>query len=339
MNYSKRVRFAVVGVGSIGALHATNLATAIPNAELEALVDSDEARLSALASKLNVAKKYTDYDSVLKDDAVEALVLSVPSFLKREMIEKAAAANKHIFVEKPMVLDLSQAEVVENAVRKSGIKFQVGYQRRFDRAFILAFNAMKTGSLGNLQMVLSRTRDPPGNPQGWLTDPRLSGGIWLDTLTHDFDSIRFLTGAEVTKVYAEAATLVYQQLREKGDYDNVVVTMRLSNGAVGIVDSCAYTPYGYDIRVELIGTKAAAVIEMGDNSSFSLLGSDHEVRDIPKTYHERFSRAYRDELEDFARCILEGDTPKVGVEEGKLAIRIGLAAWEAFKQGRAVSLQ
>ncbi|TLY14484.1 MAG: hypothetical protein E6K86_07895 [Thaumarchaeota archaeon] len=339
MSSQRRVGIALVGVGSIGEVHGSNLANKIHNARLEALVDSDRKRLGSAAGRFGVGKAYTDYDRVLADDQVEAVVLAVPTFLKLDMIKKAAAAGKHIFAEKPMALDLEQADSIAKGVKAGGVKLQVGYQRRFDDAFVKAERAVRDGELGTLELVSSRTRDPPGNPQGWLTDPKLSGGIWLDTITHDFDSIRFLTKSEVTRVYAEAATLVYEQLKAHGDYDNVVVTLRLKNGALAYVDSCAYAPYGYDIRVELVGTKAAAVIEMGNNSSYSLLGTSRYISDVPQSYQERFGRAYRDEMEDFARCIVEDDGPKAGVEEGRAAIRIGLAAWESVKQGRPVTLQ
>jgi predicted dehydrogenase len=238
-----------------------------------------------------------------------------------------------------MALNLQQVDEIDAAVRKAKVKLQVGYQRRFDQAHLMAQKAVREGKLGTLEMVSSRTRDPPGNPQGWLTDPKLSGGIWLDTVTHDFDSILFLTGADVIKVYAEAATLVYDQLKPKGDFDNVVITIKLSNGAIGYIDSCAFTPYGYDIRVELIGTKAAIVIDMGSNSSYNLLGKSSSEVDTPQTYQERFAQAYRDEMEDFARSILTDSKPRAGIEEGRAAIRIGLAAWESAKEGKPVTLQ
>lgn len=328
-----------MGAGSIGALHASNLATEIDNAHLEALVDSDKPRLKQAAENLGVAKAYSDFDSVLSDAKVEAVVLAVPSFLKIDMIPKAAAAGKHIFVEKPMALDLRQVDEIAAAVRKAGVKIQVGYQRRFDPAHMKVEKDIKSGVLGTIELVSSRTRDPPGNPQGWATDPKLSGGIWLDTLTHDFDSIRFVTGNEVTKVYAEAATLAYDQLKPHGDYDNVIVAMRLNNGAIAYVDSCAYTPYGYDIRVEVVGTKSAAVIEMGNNSAYNLLGEGSRRTDPPRSFQERFAKAYRDEMEDFASCIIGDSKPRVGIEEGSAAIKIGLAAWDSVKQGRPVSLQ
>ena len=327
-----------MGVGSIGEVHASNLASKIYNARLEALVDSEPKRLETAARRLGVSKTHTDFDSVLSDDKVEAVVLAVPTFLKLDMVKKAAAARKHIFTEKPMGLTLQQADQMAEAVKKGGVKLQVGFQRRFDHAYLKARKAVEEGSLGTLEMVSSRTRDPPGNPQGWLTDPALSGGIWLDTVTHDIDSIRFLTGCEITKIYAEATTLVYEQLKPKGDYDNLVMTMKLSNGALAYVDSCAYTPYGYDIRVELVGTKAAAVIEMGTNSGYNLLSSPNTSPDTPQSYPERFAMAYRDEMEDFARCIIEDKSPRAGLVEGRAANEVCLAAWESCKQGRPVTI-
>jgi myo-inositol 2-dehydrogenase/D-chiro-inositol 1-dehydrogenase len=326
----KKLGLGVVGVGAIGVLHAENIAQRIPNAELVAVSDVNVEAANNVAARWGVKHVYSDYRQMLEDRNVEGLVISVPPFLKREMIIEAARRGKHIFVEKPMALSLHEADDIINATR--GLKLQVGYQRRFDNAFVRLEKSIAQGDVGRMLLVRSWTRDPPGNPQGWSTDPKLSGGIWLDTCSHDFDAIRFLTKASVTRVYAVGANLVYEQLRPNGDFDNVLVTLELDNGALAQVDSCGYTVYGYDAGIEILGTKGAVIAKMGVNSTAEILKKGQSTQDLPQTFQEKFGQAYRDEVADFVSCVLEDREPKVTGKDGKEAIRIGLAASQSAKE-------
>jgi myo-inositol 2-dehydrogenase / D-chiro-inositol 1-dehydrogenase len=215
--------------------------------------------------------------------------------------------------------------------RKANVKLQVGYQRRFDHGFVKVERAVVAGDLGKIMIINSATRDPPSNPQGWSIDPKLSGGIWLDTSSHDFDAIRFLSKAEVTEVYAEATNIVFDHFKPLGAWDTVLVTLKLSSGALAHVDSCQWTIYGYDVRAEIFGTKSAAFVGMGENSSARILKSDTLIEDLPLTFQQRFAQAYRDELADFADCIISNRSPKVSGEDGKKGVEIGLACAESVK--------
>jgi len=328
--------FGIIGVGAIGRLHAEHLAKHIPNASLVAIADSFVVAAKEVAEKLGVENVYANYNEMLDNKNVEAVAIAAPTFLKPDMVRAAARKGKHIFVEKPMALNLDDCDNMINEAKNAGIKFQVGYQRRFDHAFLRAEKAV--GDLGKIMIINSCTRDPPSNPQGWSIDPKLSGGIWLDTSSHDFDAIRFLSKADVTEVYAEAANIVFDHFKPLGGWDTVLVTLTLSNGALAHVDSCQWTVYGYDVRAEIFGTKGAAFVGMGENSAARILKSDSVVEDLPLTFQERFAQAYRDELMSFADCVINDRPPKVSGEDGRKAVQIGLACAESVKRHAPVKI-
>jgi myo-inositol 2-dehydrogenase / D-chiro-inositol 1-dehydrogenase len=334
----RKLKFGIIGVGAIGRLHAENLAWNIPNASLVAIADSFVAAAKEVAEKLGVEKVYADYHDMLDDPEVEAVAIAAPTFLKKEMVPAATSKGKHIFVEKPMSLTPEECEMMISEAARAGVKLQVGYQRRFDHGFVKAEKAIVAGDLGKIMIINSATRDPPANPQGWSIDPKLSGGIWLDTSSHDFDAIRFLSKAEVTEVYAEATTLVYDHFRSLGAWDTVLVTLKLSNGALAHVDSCQWTIYGYDVRAEIFGTEAAAFVGMGENSASRILKKDSLSEDLPQTFQQRFAQAYRDELVDFADCVISDRSPKVSGDDGKKGVQIGLACAESVKRHAPVKM-
>jgi myo-inositol 2-dehydrogenase / D-chiro-inositol 1-dehydrogenase len=335
---NRKLKFGIIGVGAIGRLHAENLARNIPNASLVAIADSYVAAAKEVAGKLGVEKVYSDYNEMLDDSDVEAVVIAAPTFLKKEMVPAAARKGKHIFVEKPMSLTAEECESMISEAKRSGVKLQVGYQRRFDNGFVKVERAVVAGDLGKIMIINSATRDPPSDAKGWSIDPKLSGGIWLDTSSHDFDAIRFLSKAEVTEVYAEATNIVYDQFKSLGAWDTVLVTLKMSNGALAHVDSCQWTVYGYDVRAEVFGTKAAAFVGMGQNSAARILKGDSLVEDLPLTFQQRFAQAYRDELVDFADCVVSNRDPRVSGEDGKKGVEIGLACAESVKRHAPVKM-
>src|SRR5438552_2708865 len=148
-------------------------------------------------------------------------------------------------------------------------------------------------------------RDPPGSIAAWEDDPRLSGGIFNDTCSHDFDIIRWLTGGEVKRVFAVGRATMQENRRKVGNYDTVLVTLELSpDDALGHVDSCSHTLYGYDTRVEVIGTEADILTSVGTKTECQVLRRDTISNNYSDSYFQRFEQAYRDEIIDFADCAL-----------------------------------
>jgi predicted dehydrogenase len=329
----RKVGVGLVGVGAMGRVHAENLALKIPKARLVAIADSFVEPARKVASSLGVEKVYPDFVGLIDDKNVEAIVMAVPPYLKKDMIVKAARAGKHVFVEKPMTLSSKDADEIIRETDSAKVKIQVGYQRRFDNSFRRAETAIKEGKIGKILMMSSHTRDPPGLSPNYYLDFAKSGGIMADTCSHDFDVIRWLSQSEVTKVYADGEILVYhKELDPSGIPDHVVVTLTLKGGAMAHIDSCAYAVYGYDVQAEVIGMKGAAFVGIGERNATTILDESGHRGEYPASYAERFSQAYHDEVEDFVNCILEDRTPNITARDGKAAIEIGFAADESMKR-------
>ena len=332
------LRLGVVGLGSIGKVHARNIAYKIKNVELTALCDINTEVVRSLAKELNVDKVYYDYTGIVSDPSIDALVIAVPTYLKKDIVIRAANAGKHLFIEKPLALNLEDAKSMIDTINKARVKALVGYQRRYDRAFIKAREIIQAGKLGNVLLIRSWTRDPPWNPQGWAADPNLSGGRPLDSSSHDFDVIRYLTNAEVTRVYAEGSVLVYDIFKKTGDFDHMVITLRLNNGAIGIVEYSGYAKYGYDVGVEVLGTEGRLMIGMGINSPITYVINTSYGDDHPMSYVERFSEAYLNELISFINMIRFDEKPLITLEDAYKAIEIALAVWDSLRKGMPIDL-
>lgn len=339
MTELRKVGVGLVGVGAMGRVHAENVALKIPHARLVAVADMYVEPARKVASSLNVDTVYADFGGLIDDRNVEAIIMAVPPYLKKDMIMKAARAGKHVFVEKPMTLSSKDADEIIRETDRAGIKIQVGYQRRFDRSFRRAEQAVREGKIGNILMMSSHTRDPPGLSPNYYLDFAKSGGIMADTCSHDFDVIRWLSGTEVVKVYADGEILVYhKELDPSGIPDHVVVTLSLRGGGMAHVDSCAYAVYGYDVQAEVIGMKGAAFVGIGERYATTILDESGHHGEYPASYSERFGQAYHDEIEDFVNCIIQNKPTKVTARDGKAAIEIGFAADESMKRKAPVSL-
>ncbi len=332
-----RVGVGVVGVGQIGKVHAQNLSQNVPGAKLIAIADSNLETAKAVAAQTGVERVYADYLELMHNNEVEAVVVAVPTVLKLQVVKAAAEAGKHIFCEKPMALTLEEADEFIRISEKAGVKFQVGYQRRFDPSYTRVKEAIDSGEVGRMLLLRSNTRDPPQKVAGWA-DPKVSGGIFLDTSSHDYDVIRWLSGSEVSRVSADGATKAYPELKDLGDQDTTMSILHLANDALAYVDACRVSVYGYDIRAEVIGTEGAVFMSIGKSSNTQILKKTDESNQYSYWYMERFGEAYRKELEEFCRAVAEETEVRVSARDGRAAVEIGLAARRSMMEGRAVSL-
>ncbi|MDG6925871.1 MAG: Gfo/Idh/MocA family oxidoreductase [Nitrososphaerota archaeon] len=335
---TKTIGVGVVGIGAIGKLHAENYVSKVPGARLAGIADVNLPAANELASRLGVSAVYADYHQLLNDPSVDAIVVATPPFLKKDITLAAADRHKHVFCEKPMTLSLKEADEMISAVRRSGIAFQVGYQKRSDVSFMRAKSEIAEGRVGKILLIRAHNRDPPTTVAGWSADPKRSGSVFLDTCSHDFDALRYLSGSEVTRVSADGNAMMYEELRKNGDYDTVVVNLRLASGAMAQVDACGYTPYGFDSGSEVVGTGGGIIIGMGEKTFTHLYGKEGMSNERHDYWGSRWAQAYRDEMAAFVSCINEGGVPRATIQDGRAAMEIGLAAWNSVKSGAPVGL-
>jgi len=328
---SKQVGVGLIGAGKMGRIHATNVARGIPNAKLVAVSDVVEDSAKKLAAEFGVTNVFADYLRLVENREVQAIVIATPTLLKPQIVKFACEAGKHIFCEKPIATNFHDAEQVMKSTQKSPARFQVGYQRRFDPLHVKIKETLESGGVGSIVLVRSTTRDPLPNAAQW-PDLKNSGGIFVDTCTHDYDLVRWLCGSEVSRVEAEGSP------RSQPDQHTVITNLSMANGVLAQVDTSRMSSYGYDVRVEILGTKGAIFTRPDAASGLRVLKGPQEAVASYSWYADRFKQAYALEMESFIDSILTDAETKVTAQDGKAAVEVAAAARKSMQEGKAVNL-
>jgi len=334
---AEKVRFGVVGLGNIGALHVDNIQRSIDEGEVIALADTREDVLEQISDRYGVERRYKDYVQLAEDKDVDAVIIALPNFMHHDAVKIFAENDKHIFCEKPMALTLEEADDIVSMTKKYGTKFQVGYNRRFDDGYMKAKELIENGDLGVITLARSNTRDPVP-PSGWEKDLKLSGGIFIGTCAHDFDILRWLIGSEPEEIYASRAFLVYEDLKKLGYPDNVMVMIRFRSGAMAEVDASRNCAYGYDVRTEVFGAKGAVRIEKEKELDLLIFDEGTAKHDYPYWFASRFAKAYVREIREFAKCILEDTKSPVSADDARAVLEMAMAARKSAESGKPVRL-
>lgn len=333
---SEMVGVALIGSGRMGAFHAETLALRLPQARLAAVVDPAPGAAERLAGALGADRAYTDVTQLWEDPAVEAVVIAAPARSHADLVSAAAAAGRHVFCEKPMAVTLADADRAIDAARAAGVVLQVGFNRRFAADWRAARVLLDTGTLGTPRLLRSLTRDPGGfDPSRVKPDT-----IFLETLIHDFDALRFLNpGAGAVEVHAVADALVEPAWRDRGLLDTAVVTVRFDNGAMGVAEACFEAAYGYDVRGEVLGSGGMATMGDGRRHGLAFSGPAGRLVETVRGDQELFPEAYTAELAAFVAAV-RGRTPApVTGEDARAALAIALAAAESVRTGGSVRVE
>jgi len=333
----RKIGVGVVGLGRIGRVHTEIFASKIENAELVAVMDIVE-NVARSISEIFKVKYYTDYDKFLRDPNIDAVIICTPTYLHKDMIIKAAENKKHIMVEKPLAVTSSDAEECINKVQKYGVKLQVGYMRRFDYSYRRAKEKIEEGEIGKPVAFIGIARDP-APPPGWAADPKLSGGIFLDMLSHDFDIARWLMNSDIEEVYVQGKNVFYEEVKMKGDLDMVNIIFKFKNEAQGFIHGSRKSVFGYDLRTEILGTKGTIYIGNIKDDMFAL-GTHIGIAYYGISWFEkRFYDAFISEDADFINCIIEDKEPLVSGVDGLKVIKIAEACWKSYKLQKPIKIE
>jgi myo-inositol 2-dehydrogenase/D-chiro-inositol 1-dehydrogenase len=329
----KMITVGVLGAGRIGKIHATNL-MAMPGVRLKAVADPYADFQAWPGGGVTTTK---DPQDVLNDPAVEAVVICSSTPSHADLSEAAAKAGKHVFCEKPIDVEPERVRATLETVEKSGVKFQVGFNRRFDPTFARVRRAVSDGEVGDVQIVRVTARDPAAPPIAYV---KTSGGMFADMTIHDFDMVRFLSGSEVEEVHAYGAVLVDPAIGAAGDIDTAVISMRLASGAVALIENSRQAVFGYDQRVEVLGSKGG-VEAFNETPARTVVRSGGGVRHENPLYFflERYQRSFVIELEAFLASIREDKEPPVGGRDGLMDLLVCLAASRSLVENRPVRVE
>ena len=336
MNSSSKIRVGVIGAGRIGKLHIEHLAQSIPEVELLAICSLNRPGAESIAEQYNVPKVTTDYNTLLADSDIDAVLVTSSTNTHVEISQAAAKAGKHIFCEKPIAFDLEQIDETLAIVEKAGVKFQIGFNRRFDASFARVREAVASGEIGEPHIMRITSRDPAPPPIEYV---KVSGGIFLDMTIHDFDMARYLIGDEIVEVYAAGGVRVDPKIGEAGDIDTTVITLRFQNGVIGTIDNSREAVYGYDQRVEVFGSKGMVTAANPPTDTVTFSGSEGtRAASPPYFFVERYKPAFLAELQAFFACIREDTRPPVTGADGRAPVVMGFAALKSLRENRPVLL-
>jgi len=331
------INIGIIGAGRIGKIHAENIVSFMPNGKLRAIADVNlTPEIKAWAKNLGVATVVKDPTALLADKDIQAVLICSSTDTHADFVVQAAKAGKHIFCEKPVDLTVKKVRAALDAVKKAGVKLQVGFNRRFDHNFRRVRQLVESGAVGELQLVKISSRDPAPPPPAYVA---VSGGIFLDMTIHDFDMVRFQTGGEVEEVFATGAVLIDKGIGKAGDVDTAIVTLRFANGALGVIDNSRKAAYGYDQRVEVFGSKGAAVAENDAPSTVKLSNDRGVIGDKPLYFFlERYKDSFVVEMRAFLDAVINNKPTLVTGEDGLQDLRVGLAAKLSLAEKRPVKL-
>jgi myo-inositol 2-dehydrogenase/D-chiro-inositol 1-dehydrogenase len=324
------LRIAVLGTGRIGSLHASLLAGRVEGAELTAVADIEAARAAELASRLRVPA--VGVDEAIGAD-VDAVAVCSSTDAQVGLVVAAAEAGRHAFCEKPVAYSLAELDRAIDATERAGVLFHVGYNRRFDPGHSAVREAVAAGEVGELHLVRITSRDPEPPPPGYVSP----GGMLGDTTIHDFDMARFVTGSEVDEVFARGGARL--ETTAPCDLDTVVVVLQHADGTIAAIDNSLSAVYGYDQRVEAMGSRGMAA--SGQRREHEAVVWDARgARSAPlqRFFVERYEESYMRQWSAFVAAVRAGRPAPVGGRDARAALAIGLAARRSVELGQPVSV-
>ncbi len=331
-----KINFGLIGAGRIGKMHASNLTNRIKGAKLLCIADIYKEAADECAKENGIPYSYNDYHSILERKDIDAVVICTATNTHAKIIREAAEAGKHIFCEKPIALDLKEIDSALSAVERTGVKLQIGFNRRFDANPQKIRKMVETGELGKPHIIRITSRDPAPPSYEYI---EVSGGIFLDMMIHDFDMARFLCNDEVEEVYATGNVLIDPKIGELGDIDTAIVTLTFKGGTIGTIDNSRKSAYGYDQRIEVFGSKGYAI---GHNKAPDQVEiADERGMHFEKPLYffiERYEQSFITELEQFIEAIANDTEPPVSGYDGKMAVVLGMAAKRSLAEKRPVKV-
>lgn len=331
------INVGIIGAGRIGKVHVESICTQVGNAKVKMLADPFMNEITEKWAKdMGVESVTKDYEEILADPQIDAVLICSSTNTHSPISVEAIKAGKHVFCEKPIDHDIAKIQEVIDALKDSKVKYQVGFNRRFDHNFEAVHKAVADGKIGDPQIIKITSRDPEPPCADYV---KVSGGMFLDMTIHDFDMVRFLAGCNAEEVYVEAAVLVDPAIGEAGDVDTAVITLKMENGAIAVIDNSRKAVYGYDQRVEVFGSKGM-VATTNDTASAAVISNEDGVTG-EKPLHfflERYMAAYAKEIKCFIDAIENDTETPLGVMDGLEPVLMGLAAKKSLEEHRPVRL-
>lgn len=341
MENRKIIKVCLIGCGRAGMIHALNYKNKIENAQIVAVVDAVESSLESAAAELGVTKCFTDYREMLNDSEIDAVIVVAPTNLHKQIVVDCAAAGKHIFCEKPMAMTVEECDEMIAAAEKYNVKLQVGFMRRFDASFREAKRLVESGAIGDLVQIHSNTRGP-SKPRPWMYDIRKSNGILAEVNSHDIDAVRWIANSDIESVYAVAGNFRNPEAEESYPdyYDSVLMNGTMKNGVHFCIDGAAYVQYGYDSKMEIIGTKGKINVGRSDKEFVHCTTVENgTATPFINSWMTLFVDAYLAEDTAFVNAIIHDTPVEVSGVDGRMAVATVEAGNQSITEKKIVTVR
>jgi myo-inositol 2-dehydrogenase/D-chiro-inositol 1-dehydrogenase len=315
---TQKLHIGIIGAGRIGRVHAETLAFRLPESRIAAITDVNREAAQAVAARCNIPRVAESSAEILANPEIEAVLICSSTNTHADLIVAAAKAGKHIFCEKPIAFSLETIDAALAAVKGAGVQLQIGFNRRFDTNFARVRHAVTSGEIGvpNLLHIISRDPGPPP-----LSYVKVSGGMFMDMTIHDFDMARFLIGDEVEEIYTAGAVMVDEEIGKAGDLDTALIVLRFRNGVIGAIDNSRKAVYGYDQRVEILGSEGSIATGNCYPNQAVVSGAKTVYKDLPLNFFmERYTESFAAELRSFVTAVLEKRTTAVTGIDGRIPV-------------------
>lgn len=333
---TQKLPIGIIGAGRIGRVHAETLAFRLPESRIVAITDVNREAAQAVAERCNISRVVDSSAEILADPYIQAVLICSPTSTHADLIVEAARAGKHIFCEKPIAFSLDTIDRALDAVKAAGVQLQIGFNRRFDANFARVRQAVKSGEIGKPSLMHIVSRDPAPPPLSYV---RSSGGIFLDMTIHDFDMARFLIDEEVEEIYTAAGVMVDPQIGEAGDLDTALIVLRFRNGIIGTIDNSRKAVYGYDQRVEILGSEGSIDTRNLYPNQAVVSSAKTVYRDLPLNFFmERYTESFVSELRSFVAAVLGKRATEVTGIDGRIPVAMALAARKSYDERRSVRM-
>jgi myo-inositol 2-dehydrogenase/D-chiro-inositol 1-dehydrogenase len=327
------MRIALLGAGRIGQLHSRLMASQGDVSEV-IVADVDGARAAEVAAAIG-GRVAPSVESAL--EVADAVLVTTSTNAHANLVSMAVDRQLPVFCEKPLAFDLDETDALVAKIERTGAIVQVGFQRRFDPAYQEARRLVETGALGTVYLVrlIAHDHEPP--PEAYI---RVSGGLFRDSSIHDFDALRWVTGLEVAELYAAGSVRQFPAFARYDDVDTGAVILQMTDGTLAVLGQTRHDPRGYDIRMELIGSKDAVTVGLSTSTPIRSLESDAPSMPGPPwtSFVSRFEAAYRAELSAFLRVVRGEIQSPCTARDALEAMRVSVAATRSLAEHRPIRL-
>ena len=329
------LKVGIIGAGRIGQVHANTLVTRVPTAQVLAIADIFEQSAKSAAEKLHIPDYTANPSELIESSEIDAIIICSSTDTHTTFMIESAQAGKQIFCEKPIAHDLVEIDNALKIVEENGVKLQIGFNRRFDTNHIRLKQAIENGEIGEPHMMTIISRDPAPPPIEYI---KVSGGLMMDMMIHDFDMCRFLLG-EVEELYAVGDVKVDPAIGEAGDIDTAKVMLKFENGVIGTIENSRRAVYGYDQRVEVFGSRGTAQSGNWHPNQVTISDATSVHRDLPMHFFmDRYIDSYANEMIAFIDAITNDKPVPVVGNDGRVPVVMAKAGMLSMKENRPVKL-